>query len=240
MEIRQKIFDTAVQDLKSVMILFNSGHYNLAVFQLQQAVEKFVKSFGLHSKIIKPEDLAKKISHLPHKVFIRQYSKEIEELSRRSGTPLLIPEMIPPHQRGKSNNKEKIEGLEKLKNKIHESARSGDIKNISANEIKQFIEQSKELEKEHVFDENKLFQDFKDDFIETNQHFKKYFKDFRDDFIINDIEDSLENPDSKVRNRILNYKHRLRQEEKFSYIFFVWVNLSLITSPHEQSSRYHQ
>lgn len=237
MNLSNEIFKIAENDLETVTQLYDSKHYNLAVFQLQQAVEKLVKSYGLKTKVIEPEDLAKRISHLPHKVFTRQYSKEIDELSNRRDTPLFIPEMVPPHQRGKSNYKKKIEGLKRLQAKIHESANPEENRNITSEEIEQFLEQSKGLEKEYIFDEEKLFKDFKDDFIKTNEHFKEYFKG-GDKFILSDIQDSLDNPDEKVRNRISNYKYQFRQEEKFTFISFVWVNMSLITSSHEQTTRY--
>jgi len=238
MTLAQKIFETAEDDLNSVTVLYNSKHYNLALFQLQQAVEKFVKSYGLQTEVINPLDLVKKISHLPHKVFIRQYSKQIEELSNRRETPIFIPEMVPPHQRGKSKIKEKIEGLKRLQSKIVESANPEENKDITCEEIEQFLAQARELEKEQIFDEEKLFNDFKDDFIKTNEHFKEYFSGVGNEFILEDINESLENPDVYVRNQILNYKYDLRRREKFTYISFVWVNLSLITAPHEQSTRY--
>lgn len=119
MNISERLFQTAIQDLNSVEILYNSKHYNLALFQLQQSVEKFVKSFGIKTKIIKPEDIARKINHLPHKVFTRLYQNQIDELSKYSGTPLLIPDMVPPHQRGKSKAKENLEKLKGLHTKVN-------------------------------------------------------------------------------------------------------------------------
>ncbi len=237
MNLANEIFKIAENDLESVTTLYDSKHYNLAVFQLQQAVEKFVKSYGLKTKVIEPEDLVKRISHLAYKVFTRQYSKEIEELSNRRETPIFIPDMVPPHQRGKINNRKKIDRLKLLQSKIYESAKPEENKNITSEEIKKFLEQSSRLEIEHIFDEEKLFDRFKEDCMKTNEHFKEYFKG-GDEFIVSDIQDSLDNPDDKVWNLILNYKYRFRREEKLTFISFVWVNLSLITSPHEQSSRY--
>jgi len=71
-KLAKKLFQTAENDLNAVEILYKSGNFSIALFQLQQTVEKFVKSYGIRLEIIKPEDLARKINHLPHKVFTRQ------------------------------------------------------------------------------------------------------------------------------------------------------------------------
>ncbi len=236
-KLAKKLFKTAENDLKAAEVLYNSGNYNIALFQLQQSVEKFVKSYGIRMEIIKPEDLQRKISHLPHKVFTRQYSGEAKKLIEQEKTPILIPDMIPPHQRGKSRRKEKIEGLEKLHDRINK-VEIPKFKNISKEDLTQFVEESKELEIEHQFNEEKLFKDLKEDFVKTHEHFKEYFKQFKDDFIINDVKKRLEKADEYVKHQVLDHKFKYRQEEKITYITYVWINLSLITAPHEQSTRY--
>ncbi len=235
MSISDRLFETAIQDLDSVEILYESNHYNLALFQLQQAVEKFVKSFGIKTNIIKPEDLTRKISHLPHKVFTRLYQNQIDELSKYSGTPLLIPDMIPPHQRGKSKTKEKLENLKGLHSKVN-NAELHKIKNIPVDEIDEFIANAIEFDKEPIFDEEKLFAEIKDDFIKTNQHFIEYFKE--DENIKSISEDFIDKCDVITENKVLVYKQNVLNESKFRYISYVWINLSLITAPHEQSTRY--
>ncbi|MFK5880249.1 MAG: HEPN domain-containing protein [Flavobacteriaceae bacterium] len=235
MNISERLFETAIQDLNSVEILYSSKHYNLSLFQLQQSVEKFVKSFGIKTEIIKQDEIAKKISHLPHKVFTRLYQNQIEELSKYSGTPLLIPDMVPPHQRGKSKVKEDLENLKGLLSKVSNSELLK-IKEIPIDEIKGLIEGAKELEKEPIFDDDKLFTEFKDDLVKTNQHFKEYFKG--DENIKNLSEGYINKSDLIAKNKVIIHKQNRIRQNKFGYISYVWINLSLMTAPHEQSTRY--
>ena len=235
MDISERLFETAIHDLDSVEILFNSKHYNLALFQLQQSVEKFVKSYGIKTRIIKPQDIASKINHLPHKVFTRLYQNQIDELSKYNGTPILIPDMVPPHQRGKSKVKENLENLKGLHSKIS-NAQLVKIKEIPINQIKEFIKGANELEKEPIFDDSILFTEIKDDFVKTNQHFMEYFKD---DINIKKISETLiNNSDEISKNKVAIYKQNQIRECKFKYVSYVWINLSLITAPHEQTTRY--
>src|SRR5680860_321061 len=162
----KKLLQTAENDLNAVEVLYNAGNYSIAIFQLQQSVEKFVKSYGIRMEVIKPKDLARKISHLPHKVFTRQYSSQAKELIERDRTPLLIADMIPPHQRGKSQTKEKIDRLQKL----HDVINNVDVpkfKEITKEELLQFVSESKNLEVEYQFNEEEIFKDIKEDFIKT-------------------------------------------------------------------------
>lgn len=236
MNLSERLFETAKRDLNSVEILYNSGQYNLALFQLQQSVEKFVKSFGLKTEIIEPKDIAKKISHLPHKVFTRLYQNQIDELSKYSGTPILIPDMIPPHQRGKSKTKENVKGIENLRSDILKYAELNKNNLIEIKDVIKFIDSAKELETEPSFDDDKLHAEIKDDFVKTNEHFIKYFKG--DDNIKSLSEDFIKNSDEIAKNKVEVHKQNRIQQSKFGYISYVWINLSLITSPHEQSTRY--
>lgn len=236
MTLSERLFETAKQDLNSVEILFNSGQYNLALFQLQQSVEKFVKSFGLKTEIIEPKDIAKKISHLPHKVFTRLYQNQIVELSKYSGTPLLIPDMVPPHQRGKSKVKENVQGLKNLRSDILNYAELNKKNLVEIKDVRKFIESAKELEAEPIFDDDKLYAEIKDDFVKTNEHFIEYFKG--DDNIKSISEGFIKNSDEITKNKVETHKHNRIRQSKFCYISYVWINLSLITSPHEQSTRY--
>lgn len=235
MDISERLFETAIKDLNSVGVLYESNHYNLALFQLQQSVEKLVKSFGLKTNIIRPDDIAKKINHLPHKVFTRLYQDQIQEISKYKNTTSLIPDMVPPHQRGKSKIKENLESLEKLHTKVNNTDLSK-IKNISTDEINLFIEGAKELEKEPIFDEQKIFDEIKDDFVKTHEHFKTYFNG---DLNIAKISDAfISNSDEITRVKVIEHKNNVIRQNNFKYISYIWINLSLITSPHEQSTRY--
>ena len=236
MNISERLFETAIQDLNSVEILYNSKQYNIALFQLQQSVEKFVKSFGIKTEIIKPKDIATKISHLPHKVFTRLYQSQTEELSKYKGTPLLIPDMVPPHQRGKNKIKENLKGIKKLRSEILSNAELNKNNLIEIDDLKKFFKSAKELENEPTFKDDKLFADIKDDFVKTNEHFIEYFKG--DENIKSISEDLIKNSDEITKNKVENHKQNRIRQRKFGYISYVWINLSLITSPHEQSARY--
>ncbi|MDT0557225.1 HEPN domain-containing protein [Ichthyenterobacterium sp. W332] len=236
MTISERLFETAKQDLDSVELLYNSGQYNLALFQLQQSVEKFVKSFGLKTEVIESKDIAKKINHLPHKVFTRLYQRQIDELSKYSGTPLLIPDMVPPHQRGKSKVKENVESLKKMRSEILNFAELNKKNLVEIKDIKKFIKSSEELEAEPTFDDDKLFAETKDDFVKTHEHMIEYFKG--DENIKSISEDLIKNSNEIAKNKVKIHKQERIRERKFGYISYVWINLSLITSPHEQSTRY--
>lgn len=237
LKLARKLFQTAEIDLNAVEILYNAKNYSIALFQLQQSVEKFVKSYGIRMEIIKPQDLARKISHLPHKVFTRQYSSKAEELIKLDQTPLLIADMIPPHQRGKSKTKEKIKKLQYL----HDAINNADVpkyRDIKRKDLNQFIDELKEFEKEQKFDDEKIYTDIKEDFVKTHEHFLEYFKQFNDDFLLNDVKKRLGHTEDFVNHQVLDYKFKFRQEEKMAYVSYAWINLSLITAPHEQSTRY--
>lgn len=236
MTLSERLFETAERDLNSVEILYNSGQYNIALFQLQQSVEKFVKSFGLKTGIIEPKDIARKINHLPHKVFTRLYQNQIDELSKCSGTPLLIPDLVPPHQRGKSKLKENVKDLKRLRSEILNNAELNKKNLIEINDVKKFIDNAKELETEPVFDDDKLHAEIKDDLVKTYEHFIEYFKG--NDYIKSKSEGLIKNSDEITKNKVEIHKQNRIRESKFGYISYVWTNLSLITSPHEQSTRY--
>ncbi len=236
MTISERLFETAIQDLNSVEILFESEHYNLALFQLQQSVEKFVKSFGIKTNVIKPEDIAKKINHLPHKVFTRLYQKQIEELSELNETPSLIPDIVPPHQRGNNKIKDDLEKTKNLRNDILNNAVLYKTNEASIEDIEKFIKGAQKLEILPVFDEDKLYTDFKDDFVKTNEHFIEYFKG--DENVKTISGNLIENSDEIVKNKVRDYKKNGIRQSKFGYVSYVWINLSLITSVHEQSTRY--
>ena len=43
---------------------------------------------------------------------------------------------------------------------------------------------------------------------------------------------------SNIEQKVLAYKENIERHRKFDYITFVWSNLSIMTAPHEQMSRY--
>lgn len=233
MNISDRLFRTAIQDLDSVEILFKAKHYNIALFQLQQTIEKLVKSFGIKTKIIKPEDIIRRINHLPHKVFSQFYQNQIIELSKPK-PPSLVADMVPPHQRGKNYGPD-LEQLKQLNSEILNS----DLlkaKEIPIEDVEKFIKGALELEKDPTFEDDKLYIEIKDDFVKTHEHFIKYFEG--DDNIKTISEDQIRMSDEITRNKLSKYKLSRIQQRKFGYISYVWINLSLLTSSHEQATRY--
>lgn len=235
MSIAKRLFETAVEDLKAVEVLYNSRHYNLAVFQLQQSVEKFVKSFGIYTKVIEAEDMGKTINHLPHKVFTKLYENQIGELSSRSKKPVFIPDLIPPHLRDNNDLKEKLDDIIGLYSEV-KKAESRRHEILLLEELQQFINGAETLDNERSFDEDKLLEDLKNDFEKTNEHFIEYFKD--DENVKSISKDLIENSQKIAQNKLAKYKLDQIRSNKFNYISYVWINLSFITSTHQQSTRY--
>lgn len=235
-EISDRLFNVAKNDLTTVEVLFNSGHYNTALFQLQQAIEKLVKSFGIKAGAIKPEEMAKKINHLPHKVFTRLYEMQIEEMTKQNKTTLLVPDLVPPHQRNSKKSEEIIENTKKLYLKIKSIERERNDTATTSEEIIEFIDGAKDLEKIPDFDDNKLYEELKDDFIKTNKHFIQYFKNNKN---IQELsQEMIDNCDGIIHKKVQQYKENRIRGINYNYLSYVWINLSLITSQHEQSTRY--
>lgn len=234
-EISDRLFNVAMNDLTTVEVLFNSGYYSIALFQLQQAIEKIVKSFGIKAGAIKPEDMAKKISHLPHKVFTRLYEMQIEEMTKQSKTILLVPDLVPPHQRNSKKSEEILENTKRLYLKIKSIEREKNSV-VTPEEIIEFIEGAESLEKIPDFDDNKIYEELKDDFIKTNQHFIKYFKN--DKNIQELSQEMIDNCDEIINNKVAQYKKDRIKSINYNYLSYIWINLSLMTSQHEQGTRY--
>jgi HEPN domain-containing protein len=221
--------------LIAVEILYKSGHYNIALFQLQQAIEKLVKSFGIRVGAIKPEEMTKKISHLPHKVFTRLFEIQIEELTKQRKTSLFIPDIIPPHQRDSRKSDEILENTKRLYLKI-KSVEQEKNDTITSEEIVKFIEGAEILQKIPDFDDNQLFDELKDDFIKIHKHFIECFKNDKN---IREIsEELIKNCDEIIYSNVQQYKKERIRGINYNYLSYVWINLSLMTSPHEQNSRY--
>lgn len=235
MSIAKRLFETAVEDLKAVEVLYNSRHYNLAVFQLQQSVEKFVKSFGIYTNAIKPEDMGKTINHLPHKVFTKLFENQISELSKRREKPIFIADLIPPHLRDNNDVKDKLDDIKGLYSEVKKAeTRRHEI--LLLEELQQFINGAETLDDEPSFDEEKLLEDLKIDFVKTNEHFIDYFKD--NENVKSISEELIKNSHEIAQNKLAEYKLDQIRSKKFNYISYVWINLSFITSTHQQSTRY--
>ncbi len=233
MDLSDKLFETAIEDLNSVLLLYNSNHYNLALFQLQQSVEKLVKSFGIKTQAIKPEEMTNKINHLPHKVFTRLFQNQINELDGLINYQSLIPEFVPPHQRDKQKLKANFNNLKALHTKLSNTELDS---NYTPEESIKFFEGVAELDKEPIINEQELFNELKYDFVKTHEHFINYFKN--DENIKALSEDAIKNSDEITSDNLIKHKQRIIAERKYAFVSYVWINLSLLTSPHEATTRY--
>lgn len=236
MNLSEKLFKTALRDLESVEILYESKHYNVALFQFQQCIEKLVKSFGLETKSIKSEDIAKKINHLPYKVFTRLYDIQSEELAKKTHPPLFIPDMVPPHQRDKTNIFNQLERTKELRLKILEYAELNKNGIVEEEKLKDFISGGKDLDQIPEINEVQLLKEIEDDFVKTNEHFIKYFDG---DINIKEISEYyIQNSKIVAQNKLELHKKEIIRQRKYGYVEYVWINLCLITFSHEQSTRY--
>jgi hypothetical protein len=179
--------------------------------------------------------MAKKINHLPHKVFTRLYEMQIEEMTKLSKTKLLVPDLVPPHQRNSKRSEEILENTKRLYFKIKSVEREKIDVETSEGIIK-FIEGAESLEKIPDFDDNKLFEELKDDFIKTNKHFIQYFKN--DKNIQELSQEMIDKCDGIIYNKVQQYKKDRIRGINYNYLSYVWINLSLMTSQHEQGTRY--
>lgn len=241
MILERELLNTSKKDLSAAQTLYESEHFSNAIFLLQQSVEKCIKSYGIALQIIEETDLVKKINHSSHKIFIREIKSKIEKLRKYKNTPILIPDMIPPHQRGTSNDDNKIAALEELYNKIN-FVQLKEFENLTESELKKFIISARTFGiKEIENAEEKLIQ-IKNDWIKTNLHFLEYFKKIFSDEeqfeISKDIKYCIENADLFAQNRFAHYKFELEKEQISNKLLFVWFNIAIITTPHEQKSRY--
>jgi HEPN domain-containing protein len=232
------LFKTAEKDLDTSINLYDIGHYSSAIFHLQQSVEKYVKSYGLLEEVIQPKDLKSQIGHLPHKVFTKILEKSIAEATEPK-RPLLMAELIPPHQKNVDDSP-RLNFLRNTFNRLN-SLGVKQMEKFSKSDLEEFINGIHEFEKPE-FNDEWLFNLIKEDFVKTQTHFKNYFKNVlnEDDesVVIKLINIYLENPDPFVYQKLIDYKKSRDIEQKQNLIFYALLNLSVITSPHEQTTRY--
>ena len=240
MTVAEDLLEIAKKDFEACNVLYEQKIYNVFVFQLQQSIEKLVKSYGIEAGIIEEKDLRKKISHLPHKVFARYFGKKLEQ-ERILAKPTLLSDMIPPHQRQSEKTKQDyIDGLERVyKRASHVSL--DEMSKISSLEIKEVIEGFKSLEI-FEYDEEARLKLIRDDFKKSYEHYKYYFKT-----VIKEDENApsmqlfdlmLSNMEELTLRQLQEDKALHDERHKITQIFYAWYNLSVITSPHEQTSRY--
>jgi len=84
-------FEAARNDLKAAECLYNNGYYSQAIFCLEQAVEKIVKSIGLYTKLVTKEEFGKDVGHNVEKI----YSRMVEKTREKWGDFIPIPPLKP-------------------------------------------------------------------------------------------------------------------------------------------------
>ncbi len=72
------LLEIAKKDLEASKLLFSNGLYPHAVFYLQQAIEKAVKSFGIWYKIINEDEAKKYIGHKAWKLYYKIFDEVLK------------------------------------------------------------------------------------------------------------------------------------------------------------------
>lgn len=240
MSLEIKFLEIAKSDFKASKVLYDINDYGNALFHLQQGVEKCVKSLGLALGLVDEKGLKNKISHLPHKVFARLLNEKIKTQEKLDNVKVLVPEVIPIHWKNK-NRRTIINKLKKTYNQInHLKFEEGETLDIKC--LANFIKEAKEKEKQKI-SKSEVYELVKDDWVKTNTHFKNlqicYTDDLKEKKAIEErYKPSIERPEKFIEQKVHNRLAELRKDLTFDFINFVWLNLSIITSPHEQTSRY--
>lgn len=146
MDMQQVLLDIAKQDLKSAKFLFENGLYPQAIFYLQQAVEKAVKSFAIMTNAIKEREV-KAIYHYPLRITEQLLNKQKEKLERLNNALGAIPKLKETLLLRDVNFDEVRGALDKSQEAIS-SIQSKPPIFLSKQEIIQLFGNLKELEKE--------------------------------------------------------------------------------------------
>jgi len=95
MKINIALLEMAKMDLEASKILFENKLYPLAVFHLQQSVEKAVKSLGIRDGIITESEAKKAVWHYPIEVYVKmtKHWKNLGLAIRNSGVVKVLPEL---------------------------------------------------------------------------------------------------------------------------------------------------
>jgi hypothetical protein len=83
MNLTLSFFKTAENDLKTAKLLYDHRMYAQAIFYLQQSIEKLSKAFGLKLDLLKPKDI-KKVSHHTAQVFTQHMYEDSETVDKRN------------------------------------------------------------------------------------------------------------------------------------------------------------
>lgn len=91
-ELANGFYQVAKDDFVISKILYNTKEYPNAIYHLQQAVEKLSKAFGLLNGFIDVDTFEKKISHNSEKIFKNPIRKHQEELKESIELEKLFPD----------------------------------------------------------------------------------------------------------------------------------------------------
>jgi len=236
-ELGKDFLETAKSDLESAMFLYEKKKYNNSIFLLQQSVEKCVKSLGLNLRLVDENQLKKKINHSPHKVFTRLLLQKIEKEEKKDSIPILVPEAVPKHWNIKSSpHLPKMKSLYQRINHL----KIDEMEKVDYCCIDNFLERAIILSKKEV-NKDEAKEIIKEDWIKTNTHFRDLWLRMKDEDEIDngiDYNDMIKNPEKFIGPRVSRFIDSLEVDLILDFITFVWLNLSIITTPHEQKSRY--
>ncbi len=128
----------AKQDYEAARTLLGQRIFSLAVFHVQQAVEKLTKAYALNMGVLREEELYRKrgkdgqvVGHITPRTFVI--------LLRRKGVRDGVNLVLGAFQRDKVSVEERLEKFEKLINKSEQLLR------ITKKEIKSLIEEHKAI-----------------------------------------------------------------------------------------------
>ena len=148
---------------------------------------------------------------------------------------LITSFMIPEHEKiEKQKKKEAIIALNDVINYV----RRENVNNIyfSNDDYENLISQASDLEKEGIYNDSEISASIIDRYQKINDHFRTIF--FNDSTILELLDPLADMQNSNIEQKVLAYKENIERHRKFDYITFVWSNLSIMTAPHEQMSRY--
>ncbi len=204
----------AKKDLETSELLFSKGLYPQAVFYLQQAIEKTVKSLGIWNKIINKNEAKKDIGHNVWRLYRKIFVEALKMIPLFKGYLNRFPEL-----RDIRLIKELELNLPELKSKDYEMQINEDIErasNLSYRELQNIIDGLKKIRDPTIF-----------------SNFKEMYNEVLDEIL-------ARNPNA-IDVKAVKEKLEVIKPEDLHKFIFCWLSLywpSLILSHHAVKSRY--
>lgn len=245
----QRTFDTfffiALEDLDCSTILYHRGHYAQSVFYLQQAVEKAVKSMGLHFGLINEEDLQRKVSHNSLEVYKKPantFADDVVSLNKELDTH---PEFKNIMNLSGTDFDEFASDMKKAK---HEwSKYIGDVAkyNFTTEELQELITKIDEINADIENANTKICEESisDEDFAAAKEELRNYVETaFQQSTIPDDLKEKM------VKELQSVFSTQFPNKDVFEYVSYLSINatgiglnlfyLSVITSLHASKARY--